>query len=133
MTTAQDIILGIVAQKDATGMTNQQIADAAKVSKTTVDRVLRNDPDTSPNAQTLFDIANAVGYRIGGSEPKSEVREIYEVQIRQTEAHYNRMLALQNRWLRLTVGICLVLITLIVAAFLYDFANRDIGWIRDNI
>lgn len=78
VTTVQDIIFGIITQKEATGMTNQQIADSAKVSKTTVDRLLRNDPGTSPNAQTLIDVANAVGYQIGGTEPHSEVREIYE-------------------------------------------------------
>lgn len=73
VTTVQDIIFGIITQKEATGMTNQQIADSAKVSKTTVDRLLRNDPGTSPNAQTLIDVANAVGYQIGGTEPHSEV------------------------------------------------------------
>ena len=42
--TLDEVIIGIIAQKNECGMTNQQIADAAKVSKTTVDRMLRNDP-----------------------------------------------------------------------------------------
>lgn len=114
-------------------MTNQQIADAAKVSKTTVDRLLRNDPYTSPNAQTLFDVAGAVGYKIGTAEPRDDMREIYEARIRQTEAHYNRMLALQNRWLRFAVALSLVLIALIVAVLLFDVTHPNIGWIRDHL
>lgn len=114
-------------------MTNQQIADAAKVSKTTVDRMLRNEPGTSPNAQTLIDIANAVGYQIGAPGPKGELGRVYEAQIKQVEAHYNRMLALQNRWLRFAVVLCLILIMLIIAVLLYDVSRPDIGWIRDHL
>lgn len=129
VTTVQDIIFGIITQKEAIGMTNQQIADSAKVSKTTVDRLLRNDPGTSPNAQTLIDVANAVGYQIGGIEPHSEVREIYEEQIKQTEAHYNRMLTLQNRWLRFAVILCLILLVFVIAMLLFDMTHPDTGWI----
>lgn len=132
VTTVQDIIFGIITQKEATGMTNQQIADSAKVSKTTVDRLLRNDPGTSPNAQTLIDIANAVGYQIGGTEPHSDVREIYEEQIKQTEAHYNRMLTLQNRWLRFAVILCLILLVFVIAMLLFDVTQPDTGWITDK-
>lgn len=132
VTTVQDIIFGIITQKEATGMTNQQIADSAKVSKTTVDRLLRNDPGTSPNAQTLIDVANAVGYQIGGTEPYSEVREIYEEQIKQTEAHYNRMLTLQNRWLRFAVLLCLILLVFVIAMLLFDVTQPDTGWITDK-
>lgn len=113
-------------------MTNQQIADSAKVSKTTVDRLLRNDPGTSPNAQTLIDVANAVGYQIGGAEQHSEVREIYEEQIKQTEAHYNRILTLQNRWLRFAVILCLILIVFVIAMLLFDMTHPDTGWITYN-
>ena len=132
VTTVQDIIFGIITQKEATGMTNQQIADSAKVSKTTVDRLLRNDPGTSPNAQTLIDVANAVGYQIGGTEPHSEEREIYEEQIKQTEAHYNRMLTLQNRWLRFAVLLCLILLVFVIAMLLFDVTHPDTGWITDK-
>lgn len=132
VTTVQDIIFGIITQKEATGMTNQQIADSAKVSKTTVDRLLRNDTGTSPNAQTLIDVANAVGYQIGGTEPHSEVREIYEEQIKQTEAHYNRMLTLQNRWLRFAVLLCLILLVFVIAMLLFDVTHPDTGWITDK-
>lgn len=52
-----EVISGIIAQKNSLGMTNQQIADTAKVSKATVDRLLRGDPAAGPSAQTLFDIA----------------------------------------------------------------------------
>lgn len=114
-------------------MTNQQIADAAKVSKATVDRLLRNDPSTTPNAQTLIDVASAVGYPLGASEPRNDLREIYEAQRLQTESHYNRMLALQNRWLRFAVVLCLLLIAFIIVVLLYDVTHPNIGWIRDRL
>lgn len=64
-----EVISGIIAQKNSLGMTNQQIADTAKVSKATVDRLLRGDPAAGPSAQTLFDIAAAVGCRCDISPP----------------------------------------------------------------
>ena len=64
-TTVHEVIAGIVAQKEALGITNQQIADLAKISKSSVDRIMRNDDTSNPSAQALFDIADAVGYKIG--------------------------------------------------------------------
>ena len=56
-----EVVSGIIAQKNSLGMTNQQIADAAKVSRTTVDRMLRIETAGCTSAQTLFDVAAAVG------------------------------------------------------------------------
>lgn len=64
-----EVISSIIAQKNSLGMTNQQIADTAKVSKATVDRLLRGDPAAGPSAQTLFDIAAAVGCRCDIAPP----------------------------------------------------------------
>lgn len=129
--TLDEVIIGIIAQKNECGMTNQQIADAAKVSKTTVDRMLRNDPAISPNAQTLMDVANAVGYQFASdSGKKDEIRALYEAQRIQFAAQYNRMLAMQQRWLRFTVTLCLVLVVVIIIALICDVSNLNIGWIR---
>lgn len=135
-TKVQDIFFGIVAQKSATGMTNQQIADAANVSKTTVDRMLRNDPCTSPAAQTLFDVADAVGCRIGDGTPGDEHAECRE-QIEllkahhaEVVAHYNRALAVRTRWLRFAVVLSLVLFAVIIAVLMLDVLRPDIGWFQ---
>lgn len=132
----QDIIFGIVAQKSATGMTNQQIADAANVSKATVDRMLRNDPCTSPTAQTLFDVADAVGCRFGDGKPGDEHAECRE-QIEllkahhaEVVAHYNRALVVRTRWLRFAVVLSLVLFAVIIAVLMLDVLRPDIGWFR---
>lgn len=132
----QDVIFGIVAQKSATGMTNQQIADAANVSKTTVDRMLRNDPCTSPAAQTLFDVANAVGCRFGDGKPGDEHAECREqIELMKAHhvemvAHYNRALAVKTRWLRFAVILSLVLFALIIAVLLLDVIRPGVGWFR---
>lgn len=135
-TKVQDIIFGIVAQKSATGMTNQQIADAANVSKTTVDRMLRNDPCTSPAAQTLFDVADAVGCQIWDGKPGDEHAECREqVELLKAHhaevvAHYNRALAVRTRWLRFTVVLSLVLFAVIIAVLMLDVSRPGIGWFR---
>lgn len=59
-------------------------------------------------------------------------REIYEEQIKQTEAHYNRMLTLQNRWLRFAVLLCLILLVFVIAMLLFDVTHPDTGWITDK-
>ena len=88
-TTVHDIIAGIVAQKEALGLTNQQIADLSKMSKSSVDRIMRNDEGSNPSAQALFDIADAVGYKIGKQHDEDpaiqRIVDLYESRIRQTE------------------------------------------------
>ena len=85
-TTVHEIVTGIIAQKDALNLTNQQIADLSNISKSTVDRVLRDDPDNNPTAQCLFDIADAVGYKIG-KQPEEDpsiqrIVDLYETHAR---------------------------------------------------
>ena len=146
-----DVISGIIAQKNSLGMTNQQIADTAKVSKATVARLLRGDPAAGPSAQTLFDIAAAVGCRCDIAPPPdagngkddsvksdsgkaelsaAELRALYDAQRTQLCAQFNRTLAVQHRWLRFTVTLILVLFFLLIAMLAYDAANPNIGWLR---
>lgn len=120
-------------------MTNQQIADAAQLSKTTVDRTLRNDADSSPTLQTILAIAAVVGCEVGTLDddaPVSErqrMEEVFDARARRIEARYSHMLKMQNRWLRFTVILCLCLIVFIIVMLLYDVAHPDIGWIRDHL
>lgn len=130
------MIREIAARKDETGMTSQQIADAANVSKATVVRMLRGDEGTSPTAQTLFDVADAVGCRFGDGKPGDEHAECREkIELMKAHhaemvAHYNRALAVKTRWLRFTVILSLVLIAVIIAVLVLDVIRPGVGWFR---
>lgn len=130
------MIREIAARKDETGMTSQQIADAANVSKATVVRMLRGEDGTGPTAQTLFDVADAVGCRFGDGKPGDEHAECREkielLKAHHAEmvAHYNRALAVKTRWLRFTVVLSLVLIAVIIAVLVLDVIRPGIGWFR---
>lgn len=133
-TTVKDIISGIIAKRDARGLTAQQIADLSGVSKSTVDRLLRNEEGTGISAQNLFDIANAVGYKVGESNNEDpaiqRIVDMYEARIRQTEIQHNLSQARQNRWM-IGVSIFAAVIVLFVLAMLFlDMANPNVGWVR---
>lgn len=132
----QDIISGIVAQKKSRGLTTQQIADLSGVSKSTVDRLLRNDPSASVNAQTLFAVADAVGYRLGGVEEDPAVRriaDVYEARIRQHELDARRTARYLKTWNCIFATLSLVLFSFIVIMLLIDVTHPDVGWIRDHL
>lgn len=57
------VIDGIIDKKAEAGMTNQQIADASRVPRTTINRILSKQTP-NPSMQTVMDIAHAVGYVI---------------------------------------------------------------------
>ena len=139
-----DIIDGINARKSAVGMTNQQIADASGVPKSTVDRVLSKRTE-NPTMQVILDIAGAVGYNMGGSPklPATDadhdsqyVRHIitmYESQIAAQERQYNRITAEKDRWIRTLAAIIAVMGTGIFAVLLIDMTNPDFGWIQHDV
>lgn len=133
-TTVQEIIVGIVAQKEALDITNQQIADLSKMSKSTVDRVLRNDAGSNPSAQALFDIADAVGYKIWEAPPEDpaiqRVIDLYEARIRQTELQSVRTQDRQNRWLRGVAIFTGIVVLFVLIMLFYDMANPNVGWAR---
>lgn len=132
-TTVQDILSGIIAKKKENSMTSQQIADLSGVSKSTIDRMLRNEPGAGINAQSLFDVADAVGYKIGTPEEDPAIQRIidmYEARIRQTEIRHNLSQARQSRWM-VGVSIFAAIIVLFVLCMLfYDMANPNVGWVR---
>ena len=142
-TTSKDLIAGIIAQKNASGMTNQQIAEAANISRTTVDRALRNEDDKSPNLQTILAIANAVGYPLEREQEVEKitendahlrlVRDLYEDRIRQLEDHYNRTTRTQSHWIYTLAALCVLLFVFIIGVLLYDITHPNVGWIRDHL
>ena len=98
--------------------------------------MLRNDPCTSPAAQTLFDVAHEVGCRFGDGKPGDEHAECREqIELMKAHhvemvAHYNRALAVKTRWLRFAVILSLVLFALIIAVLLLDVIRPGVGWFR---
>ena len=132
-TTVKDIISGIIVQKDARGLTAQQIADWSGVSKSTVDRLLRNEEGTGISAQNLFDIANAVGYKIGASGEDPAIQRIvdmYESRIRQTEIQNGASQKRQSRWMLGIAVFAAVIVIFVLSMLFYDLANPSIGWVR---
>lgn len=131
--TVQEIVSGIIAKKEEKGITAQQIADLSGVSKSTIDRLLRNDTNLGIGAQYLFDIANAVGYKIGAPEEDPAIQRIvdmYEARIRQTEIQHSSSQKRQSRW---TLGIAVfaaVIVIFVLSMLFYDLANPSIGWVR---
>lgn len=133
-TTVHEIVTGIIAQKDALNLTNQQIADLSNISKSTVDRVLRDDPDNNPTAQCLFDIADAVGYKIGKQTEEDpsiqRIVDLYEMHIRQTALQtasvQKRQGKLVHRLLLVFVGVLLFMFIML----LIDMVSPARGWVR---
>ena len=133
-TTVHEVISGIVAQKEALGITNQQIADLSKISKSTVDRILRNDDASNPSAQALFDIADAVGYKIGKQREEDpsiqRIVDLYEKNARQTAL---QTASVQERQGKMIHRLLLVLVGVLLFVFvmlLIDMVSPARGWVR---
>ena len=133
-TTVHEVIAGIVAQKEALGITNQQIADLAKISKSSVDRIMRNDDASNPSAQALVDIADAVGYKIGKQTEEDpsiqRIVDLYETHARQTALQtasvQERQSKIIHRLLLVFVGVLLFLFIML----LIDMVSPTRGWVR---
>ncbi len=152
--TVADIIDGIISRKNTIGMTNQQLADASGVPKTTIDRILRKET-ANPSIQVVLDMAAAVGYtfsnhpeqmpatpqEIGINDPMVkhlinvyENRGLaYEERIKRTTAHFNMLLAEKNRWIKFSLILNIILVLFICGILLYDVSHPDIGWIREQM
>lgn len=138
------IIDGINARKNALQMTNQQIADASGVPKSTVDRILRKDTE-NPTMKVILDIAGAVGYEFGAPAsvqvPDNEnnnpyIRHIismYETQLAAQERQYNLVTAEKNRWIKILAIIVGILGAGVVSILLIDILNPAVGWIRRDV
>ncbi len=137
-----DIIDGIIKKKEELEMTNQALADASGVPKSTVDRILRKEA-ASPSIQNVLDIAAAVGYRFGGDIQKPDfpvdekftnyIMQLNEDRILRMRAHYNQLLAEKNRWIHYLFFLCMILIVFIMMMLVIDVLHPDIGWIREHL
>lgn len=138
------IIDGINAKKNALAMTNQQIADASGVPKSTVDRVLRKDTE-NPTMKVILDIARAVGYEFGTpaavqvtppDQDSQYVRHIitmYEDRLAAMERSYNLVTAEKNRWIKILAVLVAILGVGVVTILLIDILNPTVGWIRRDV
>ncbi len=132
-TTVQEIVSGIIAKKKESGMAAQQIAELSGVSKSTIDRLLRNETGIGISAQILFDVASAVGYKIGAPEEDPAIQRIvdmYESRIRQTEIQHSSSQKRQSRWMLGIAAFSAVIVIFVLSMLFYDLANPSIGWVR---
>lgn len=143
--TADQIIDGIIERKEALHATNQQIADASNVPKTTVDRILRRET-SNPSFQTVVDIAAAVGYEFSAPAKASvetddatlkHIIYVYEQRCADLEregrmktAQSNLVMAEKSRWIRFLTMLTLILVSGIILILLYDVTHPDIGWFQ---
>lgn len=152
--TVSDIIDGIITRKNTIGMTNQQLADASGVPKTTIDRVLRKET-ANPSMQTVLDLAAAVGYSFSNhpDQPPATPAELgikdpmiqylinvyenqclsYEERIKRNTAHFNMLLHEKNRWIKFSLVLNIILVVFVVAVLLYDVTHPDIGWFQRDM
>ena len=152
--TVADIIDGIISRKNTIGMTNQQLADASGVPKTTIDRILRKET-ANPSIQVVLDMAAAVGYtfsnhpeqmpaapqEIGINDPMvkhlinvyENRGQAYEARLKSNSAHYNMLLAEKNRWIKFSLILNIILVLFICSILIYDVMHPDVGWIREQM
>lgn len=133
-TTVQEIVFGIIAKKKESGMAAQQIADLSGVSKSTIDRLLRNEAGIGISAQSLLDIANAVGYKIGAQEEDPVIQrivDVYESRIRQTEIQHSASQKRQSRWMLGVAVFAAAILIFVLCMLFYDLKKPGIGWVRE--
>lgn len=140
------IVDGINARKELLQTTNQQIADASGVSKSTVDRILRKQECYIPNAQNLLDIANTVGYDFAAPDDRpvstddaalTQLIAVYEKRCedlaresRLKTVQSNLVIAEKDKWIRFLAILSLSFVAAIILLLLYDVTRPDIGWVR---
>lgn len=146
--TVTDIIDGVIQKKNQIGMTNQQLADASGIPKSTVDKIIRRETP-NPTMQTILDLAAAVGYSFSNHPemvspiPESNIKDpivlhminhyerqniVYEERLKQLSSHYNMLIAEKNRWIQTLAMIIGLIIAGIVTILLIDLATPDVGW-----
>lgn len=149
--TVNEIIDSILDAKTKLSITNQQLADASGVPKTTVDRILRKDTG-NPSMQTVLDMAQVVGLRLTNDNDTSfscqpvgqQVIDMLEresrlktVQANLVAAEKDRTIANKDWWIKflviaLIIAVALLVLTWVCIALVwhYDFTHTDRGWIQ---
>lgn len=144
------IITGILERKEHVGMTNQQIADASGVPRTTVNRILAKQTQ-NPSIKTVADIAMAVGYDIDPVQPSvlqdytkdsyitylqeavEAEKKISEKRITEQRAHYTMLLAEKNRWIKYLFITVIILVCFLIGWLVVDVLHPTAGWIQREL
>ena len=95
---------------------------------------MRNDDTSNPSAQALFDIADAVGYKIGMQHEEDpsiqRIVDLYETHARQTALQtasvQERQGKIIHRLLLALVGVLLFLFIMLMI----DMVSPTGGWVR---
>lgn len=147
--TVNELLQGIAKQKEVLKITNQMIAEASGVPKTTVDRILRGDT-ANPSMQTVLDIANVVGYRITNdndshaSSVDCQLVNMLERESRLKTVQSNSLIAAKDEniagkdhWIKFLIGFAIVSVALLVLTWVgiafvlhYDLTHADSGFFR---
>lgn len=148
--TCEEAIDGILERKKILNATNQQIADASNVPKTTIDRIFRKETP-NPSFQTIIDIATAVGYEFAPREKEpvsaddeklKQIIYIYEkrcealekesrlktVQTNMLLAEKDRTIQAKNQWISRLFNSLVILGLGVMLVLLADVCIRGIGW-----
>lgn len=123
--TSEQIIDKIIAAKTQTGLTNQQLSELSGVPKSTVDKILRKET-ANPSLQNILDLAHAVGY----DHAHVDTSPMNDPTVQHLLALYNKQDAQKSRTIRVLAIALAVVVLLIFALFIYDFAHMDRGWIQ---
>lgn len=137
-----NIIDGINAKKAEMKMTNQQVANAAGVPESTVNRILRKET-TDPRIQSVLAIAEAVGYdfsapgaqSIGNEQEGQYIRHIismYQAQIADLKRANNQLRAEKNRTIDILSTVLGVAIGGWICIYMMDITNPHAGWFQDQ-
>lgn len=139
--------------KQASGMTNQQIADASGIPLGTVNRVM-----SGQTRNPTTDTAAAIREALEGASPAepdhhekdacrpecARMSAAYQDMIRRIEDDFRAALAsrdeqisaeraVYSRWLRALAIALAVMVLFIMALLLIDIANPNAGWVRAMI
>lgn len=124
MQNLDEIIRGIFELQKQQGLSNQQLADSADMSRAALERIKRGETQ-APSAQNIFALAAAVGYQIG-AEPKDngmDMVRMYEDRIARLRSHYNMLLAEKGRWINYLLwvigGLMLANILMVILLIVY--------------
>lgn len=116
--------------KEKSGLTAKELADAAGVSASSLNKVLSGET-ANPSFQMVAAIAAVCGASLDeiAGLTDSIPPEHFAVSRELVEA-YKEALARQHKWLRVFFIALSVVMAFVLAMLCLDFCNGNIGWVR---
>ncbi len=121
----------LIALKEKSGLTNEQIAGISGVPESTVTRIFSRKTD-NPYFQTIVDITKALDGSVDLMEGIQEKQEELESpgNERRLIQLYREVIYTKNKWIKYLATVLLVIVFIIVALLCYDILNPAMGWVR---